>query len=104
MNGQGKKVPTTAFTLDQAWSAMAMWAMLASPLMIGADVRAMAPEYREVWLSEELIRVSRACLRAYALLRPLHADAADGISTARCRNVTHYSSHCLSSVLHLPRV
>jgi hypothetical protein len=27
---------------------MAMWAMLASPLMIGADVRNMAPEYRQV--------------------------------------------------------
>ena len=33
MNGDGKKVPVTAFTLDQAWSAFAMWAMLASPLV-----------------------------------------------------------------------
>lgn len=38
---------------------MAMWAMLASPLMIGADVRSMAPEYRAVWLNKELVRVSQ---------------------------------------------
>ena len=33
MSGDGKRVPVTAFTLDQAWSAFAMWAMLASPLV-----------------------------------------------------------------------
>ena len=59
MNGDGKVVALEAFTLDQAHSAMAMWAMLASPLMIGADMRSMAPEYRAIWLNEELIRVSQ---------------------------------------------
>eukprot|EP01051_Picozoa_sp_SAG22_P011844 SAG22_NODE_1177_length_5246_cov_48.458908_3_plen_188_part_00 len=57
MDGAGKKQPLTAFTVDQAYSALAMWAMLASPLMIGADVRNMAPEMRQVWLNSELIRV-----------------------------------------------
>jgi hypothetical protein len=58
MNG-GKKVPVTSFTLDQAYSSLAMWAMLASPLMIGADVREMSEEFKAVWLNEELIRVSQ---------------------------------------------
>ena len=46
MNGQGKKEVSAGFSLDQAWSAMAMWAMIASPLMIGADMRSMPPEFR----------------------------------------------------------
>jgi hypothetical protein len=33
MSGDGKRMPVKAFTLDQAWSAFAMWAMLASPLV-----------------------------------------------------------------------
>jgi hypothetical protein len=48
---------------SQAYSAFAMWAMLASPLMIGADVRDMAPEFRAVWLNEEIIRVSQVELK-----------------------------------------
>lgn len=34
-------------------------AMIASPLMIGADMRDMAPEFRAVWLNKELIRVNQ---------------------------------------------
>jgi hypothetical protein len=59
MNGQGKKLAIDGFSLDQAYSAMAMWAMIASPLMIGADMRDIAPEFRAVWLNKELIRVNQ---------------------------------------------
>ena len=59
MNGQGKKIAIDGFSLDQAYSAMAMWAMIASPLMIGADMRDIAPEFRAVWLNKELIRVNQ---------------------------------------------
>jgi hypothetical protein len=55
MNAEGKKVPVSAFTLDQAYSAFAMWAMLASPLLIGADVREMSADFRSVWLNEEIM-------------------------------------------------
>jgi len=41
---------------------MAIWAVLASPLMIGADLRAMAPEYRAVWLNRGLIAVNQDSL------------------------------------------
>ena len=34
-------------------------AMIASPLMIGADMRDIAPEFRAVWLNKELIRVNQ---------------------------------------------
>ena len=54
MNGQGKKEVSAGFSLDQAWSAMAMWAMIASPLMIGADMRSMPPEFRAFAQASEL--------------------------------------------------
>ena len=62
MNGQGKKIAIDGFSLDQAYSAMAMWAMIASPLMIGADMRDIAPQFRAVWLNKELIRVNQVSL------------------------------------------
>ena len=36
-----------------------MWVMLSSPLMIGADVRTMALEFRQVWLNKGLLDVHR---------------------------------------------
>ena len=56
MDGRGRVVPTTAFTPTQARSAMALWVVLASPLMIGADVRSMDPDSRSVWLNKGLLR------------------------------------------------
>lgn len=44
-----------AFTPTQARSAFALWVVLASPLMIGADVRTMDPDSKSVWLNRGLI-------------------------------------------------
>ena len=44
-----------AFTPIQARSAMALWVVLASPLMIGADIRTMDADSRSVWLNKGLI-------------------------------------------------
>ena len=38
MDGAGRVLPTVGFSPTQARSAMALWAALASPLMIGADL------------------------------------------------------------------
>jgi hypothetical protein len=59
MGGGGKVVPIQAFSPTQARSAMAMWAVLASPLMIGADVRSMDADSRSVWLNKGLIQANQ---------------------------------------------
>jgi hypothetical protein len=64
MDVGGKVVPIVAFSLPQARSAMALWAALASPLMIGADVRAMDVAYRQIWLNRGLISVNQDALGA----------------------------------------
>lgn len=48
-------VPVKAFTPTQARSAFALWVALASPLMIGADIRSMDADSRSVWLNHGLI-------------------------------------------------
>ncbi len=46
-----------ALTLPQAHSAMALWAAIPSPLMMGVDVRRIDPEYAAVWLNRGLLGV-----------------------------------------------
>jgi hypothetical protein len=43
--------------LPQAHSAMALWAAIPSPLMMGVDVRRIDPEYAAVWLNRGLLGV-----------------------------------------------
>ena len=62
MNG-GKKVPVTSFTLDQAYSSLAMWAMLASPLMIGADPISLAGHSLATYLNSEVVAVNQVCTK-----------------------------------------
>eukprot|EP00656_Telonema_subtile_P036006 TRINITY_DN3997_c0_g1_i1.p1 TRINITY_DN3997_c0_g1~~TRINITY_DN3997_c0_g1_i1.p1 ORF type:complete len:399 (-),score=70.22 TRINITY_DN3997_c0_g1_i1:134-1330(-) len=59
MDSSGAVKPLEAFSPTQARSAMAMWAMLASPLMIGADVRSIDADSLSVWLNSGLISVNQ---------------------------------------------
>eukprot|EP00040_Diaphanoeca_grandis_P005484 m.33018 g.33018 ORF g.33018 m.33018 type:complete len:559 (-) comp16742_c0_seq1:85-1761(-) len=52
----GNMVNIQAFTPIQARSAMALWVVLASPLMIGADVRSIDDDGRSVWLNRGLLK------------------------------------------------
>ena len=59
VDGQGRIVPVKPLTPAQARSAMALWAVLASPLMIAADVRKMDADSRSVWLNKGLIAINQ---------------------------------------------
>ena len=55
----GQIVKLDAFSLTQARAAMALWAVLASPLMIGSDIRVMDDDSRGVWLNKGLIAANQ---------------------------------------------
>ena len=55
----GEVMPVKALTLPQAYSAMALWTVLASPLMIAADVRTMDANSRAVWLNKGLVAANQ---------------------------------------------
>eukprot|EP00051_Salpingoeca_urceolata_P007759 m.100284 g.100284 ORF g.100284 m.100284 type:complete len:477 (+) comp15387_c0_seq2:134-1564(+) len=59
MDPHGHVIPVTSFTVAQARSAFSLWAVLASPLMIGGDVRSMEQQFVDVWLNPHLIAVSQ---------------------------------------------
>jgi hypothetical protein len=46
-------------SLDQAKAQMAMWCMLAAPLIMSADLRAIRPEFKEILLNREAIKIDQ---------------------------------------------
>lgn len=46
-------------TIGQAQAQFALWAILASPLFISADLRSIRPEFRSILLNREIIAVSQ---------------------------------------------
>lgn len=46
-------------SLDQARAQMAMWCMLAAPLIMSADLRSIRPEFREILLNREAIKIDQ---------------------------------------------
>jgi hypothetical protein len=63
-------------SLDQARAQMGMWCMLAAPLIMSADLRAIRPEFREILLNREAIKIDQDPLgvQVYTLLDPLHVQ------------------------------
>lgn len=55
----GRVVASAAFTVLQAQAAMALWAVLPSPLMMGADLRALDRSFQAIWLNKGLIGVNQ---------------------------------------------
>jgi len=46
-------------SLDQARAQMGMWCMLAAPLIMSADLRLIRPEFRDILLNTELIKLDQ---------------------------------------------
>lgn len=46
-------------SLSQSWAQMGMWCMLAAPLILSADLRTMRPEFKEIVLHRELIKLNQ---------------------------------------------
>ncbi len=59
-------------SLDQARAQMGMWCMLAAPLIMSADLRAIRPEFKEILLNREAIKIDQDPLgvQVYTLLEP----------------------------------
>ena len=43
----------------QARAQMGMWSMLASPLIMSADLRTIRPEFKEILLNKNLIKLNQ---------------------------------------------
>ena len=48
-----------ALSVDQAKAQMALWSMMAAPLLMGNDLRSLDPEMKEILLAPEVIRVDQ---------------------------------------------
>jgi len=46
-------------SLDQARAQMGMWCMLAAPLIMSADLRTIRPEFRDIMVNSELIKLDQ---------------------------------------------
>ena len=46
-------------SLDQARAQMGMWAMLAAPLIMSADLRTIRPEFRQILINRNLIKINQ---------------------------------------------
>jgi hypothetical protein len=46
-------------TVDQSKSQMAVWAVLAAPLLISADLATMKPEFKKILLNKDIIAVNQ---------------------------------------------
>ena len=46
-------------SLDQARAQMGMWAMLAAPLIMSADLRTIRPEFRQILVNRNLIKINQ---------------------------------------------
>lgn len=46
-------------TIGQAQAQFALWAILASPLLVSADLRSIRPEFRSILLNREIIAISQ---------------------------------------------
>ena len=46
-------------SLDQSMAQMGMWCMLASPLIMSADLRTIRPEFKEILLNRNLIKLNQ---------------------------------------------
>ncbi len=63
-------------SLEQARAQMGMWCMLAAPLIMSADLRAIRPEFREILLNREAIKIDQDPLsvQVHTLLDPFHVQ------------------------------
>ena len=48
-----------ALSVDQATTQMALWCIMAAPLMMGNDLRNLAPEMKEILTASEVIAVDQ---------------------------------------------
>lgn len=46
-------------TIDESRATMTLWSMLASPLILGADVRSLSPEFKSLLMNKEVIAVDQ---------------------------------------------
>jgi len=54
-------------SLSQSWAQMGMWCMLASPLIMSADLRTIRPEFKEILQHRELIKLNQDPLGMQAI-------------------------------------
>jgi hypothetical protein len=58
----GEQVGGSGFTIDEARTHMSLWAMVSSPLIIGADIPNMAKQNVEIYLNRDVIAVDQDSL------------------------------------------
>lgn len=46
-------------SVDQAKAQMAIWAILAAPLLISTDLQAIEPQFKEILLNKKIIAVNQ---------------------------------------------
>ena len=61
-------------TDDEYRTHFALWCMQAAPLMIGADIRALAPEHLDLLLNKELIAINQDALGVQARVIGAHRN------------------------------
>lgn len=49
-------------TIDQSKSQMAIWAILAAPLLMSVDLKNIRPEFREILINQQVIAVNQDVL------------------------------------------
>lgn len=55
----GEQVGGSSMTVDEARTHMSLWAMMASPLIVGADIPNMAKENLEIYLNRDVIAIDQ---------------------------------------------
>lgn len=55
----GEQVGGSSMTVDEARTHMSLWAMMAAPLIIGADIPNMAKQNLEIYLSRDVIAIDQ---------------------------------------------
>ncbi|XP_033097673.1 alpha-N-acetylgalactosaminidase-like, partial [Anneissia japonica] len=48
-----------SLSVEQAKAQMAMWSILAAPLLMSNDLRTISPEFREILLNKEVIKINQ---------------------------------------------
>ena len=63
-------------SLDQARAQMGMWAMFAAPLIMSVDLRTIRPEFSDILLNREVIKIDQDPLgiQARRVFREKHVD------------------------------
>jgi hypothetical protein len=63
----GEQVGASGMTVDEERTHMSLWAMVASPLIIGADIPNMAKENLDIYLNRDVIAIDQDALGIQAL-------------------------------------